>query len=259
MSPACEVEVVAGVSPLVGKARWESPVCGDSAQRPSQKKGHHSGHQQTHTLTQSLTYSLLLSYSLSLSHARSHSLSHSFTLWLSRSLSLSLTLSLLHSLTLSLPPSPSLTLSHSLSLTLTLSLSHSPSGTLRAQRSVARTLCHVCHVHWCAANSQKQWFLSRLVRLCARSFLVAPSVRNEDVVANLLFFSQMLILGRELRGLSRVHLRDDFVRLEDYVCSAGAILGRPPVSDLSTVLRLFGSQLQRQFCIDYGWFEPYLL
>ena len=36
----------------------------------------------------------------------------------------------------------------------------------------------------------------------------------------------MLILGRELRSLLRVHLRDDFLQLEGYVCSAGAVLGR---------------------------------
>ena len=54
VSPLCEVEAGAGVSPL-GKARWECPVCGDSAQRPLHKKGHHSGHRQTHTHARSLS------------------------------------------------------------------------------------------------------------------------------------------------------------------------------------------------------------
>ena len=40
VSPLCEGEAVAGVSPS-GKARWESPACGDSAQRLSRKTGHH--------------------------------------------------------------------------------------------------------------------------------------------------------------------------------------------------------------------------
>ena len=40
VSTLCEVEAANGTSPL-DKARWESPVCGDSARRPCTKKGHH--------------------------------------------------------------------------------------------------------------------------------------------------------------------------------------------------------------------------
>ena len=60
------------------------------------------------------------------------------------------------------------------------------------------------------------WLLSRLFRLCARSFLVAPSVRYENVVANLHFLSPLFWV-RELHGLSRVHLRGDLLQLEGYV------------------------------------------
>ena len=75
VSPLCEVEAVAGVSPL-GKARRESPVCGDSAQRPSHKKDTTPADTQPHAVTHSLTLSLSLSLTLSLSHSLTHSVAH---------------------------------------------------------------------------------------------------------------------------------------------------------------------------------------
>ena len=56
VSLLCEVVAVAGVSPLEEGALGKPSVCvcGNSAQRPSHKKGHHSGHQQTHNRTQPL-------------------------------------------------------------------------------------------------------------------------------------------------------------------------------------------------------------
>ena len=88
VSPLCE-RVRAGISPS-GTARWESPVCGDSAQRPVHQKRQHSGHLQTPTHTACQP------------DARSHSLSLSLTRFLTLSLSLSLPFSLSLSLSLSL-------------------------------------------------------------------------------------------------------------------------------------------------------------
>ena len=119
-----EFIAVAGVSPL-GKARWESPVCGDSAQRPLHKKGHHEWTPtDAHTRTQSL------------------SLSHSHPLSLSHSLTLSLSLSLTHALTLSHTHTRTHTHTHSLirSLTHSDSDTHAAHSTSRVSQESLTTL-----------------------------------------------------------------------------------------------------------------------
>ena len=94
--------------------------------------------------------------------------------------------------------------------------------------SLSPTLSLSQHSH--TLSHTALWLLSRLVRLCARSFLVAPVVHYEDVVANLHFHS--LLFGYESYMVCRVYifattpssLRVTCVRLVH-----GSLSGRVPV------------------------------
>ena len=90
VSPWCE-RVRAGISPS-GTARWESPVCGDSAQRPVHQKRQHSRHLQTPTHTACQPAARSHSLSLTLSDSLPVSLPTFLTLTLALSVSLSLPL-----------------------------------------------------------------------------------------------------------------------------------------------------------------------